>query len=392
MNKYINGLLLTLLFNCPALAGGLALYETSPDNSASANAGSAAKAQGPSTIAGNPAGMALLDGTQIQLSAGVVSGDMTIKLDNGGVSGGNPVQTAPLGTLYVTHALDERWSAGIGLFGSHGLGLNYEPEWEGSRYVQYGNITGIVMAPSLALRINPQWSVGMSLIASQGKIEMKSTPLPNMSSAARLDFSANDWAYAASLGVIYEKDENTRIGLNYVSESEWRLKGNLFPGADIPQESQINIVMPQSLTLSGYHQLNEQWVLLGSINWQQWSRFGEMDISHPKFSTTKNLGYQDTWHASIGTQFSVSDKLRISTGIAYDSSPVNDVNRTVNIPVGKAWRFGLGGDYQIVPSTTIELGYTFVRIGDMPFEQPGISGVYENNRLHFVMLGLKHKF
>lgn len=124
------------------------------------------------------------------------------------------------------------------------------------------------MVPSLALRINPQWSVGMSLIASQGKMEMKSTPLPNMSSAAGLDFSANDWVYAVSPGVIYEKDENTRIGLNYISESEWRLKGNLFPGADIPQESQINIVMPQSLTLSGYHQLNEQWVLLGSINWQ----------------------------------------------------------------------------------------------------------------------------
>ena len=57
--------LLSLAAAQQAQAGGIMLYEIGTDNAGLANAGAAARAQGPSTIASNPAGMSYLSGTQI---------------------------------------------------------------------------------------------------------------------------------------------------------------------------------------------------------------------------------------------------------------------------------------------------------------------------------------
>ena len=65
-----------------AEAGGLMLYEIGTDNTGLANAGAAARAQGPSTIASNPAGMSYLPGTQITAGLQVLYGDLSFDRDS----------------------------------------------------------------------------------------------------------------------------------------------------------------------------------------------------------------------------------------------------------------------------------------------------------------------
>lgn len=269
-------LMLAALLSPSAMAGGLALYETSAANSALANAGAAARAQGAETIASNPAGMTRLAGTQLQVNGGAVYGDLELDLEQGGNNGGNALQSAPLGSLYLTHALDEQWVAGLGLFGSHGLGIDYGEGWQGRGYVQSAKLTGIAFAPSLAYRVDDHWSVGASLIAMHGALEASLDMMPNGSTSQA--FSDSDWAYGASFGVLYELDQDSRIGLSYFSELKWELDDQplrRLNGAGLG----VKMMIPQTLTLSGYHQLNPQWALLASANWQQWSRFGEVDLA-----------------------------------------------------------------------------------------------------------------
>lgn len=83
-------LMLAALLSPSAMAGGLALYETSAANSALANAGAAARAQGAETIASNPAGMTRLAGTQLQVNGGVVYGDLELDLDQGATTAAMP--------------------------------------------------------------------------------------------------------------------------------------------------------------------------------------------------------------------------------------------------------------------------------------------------------------
>ena len=58
------------------------LYEIGTDNAGLANAGAAARAQGPSTIASNPAGMSYLPGTQITGGLQVLYGDLNFDRDD----------------------------------------------------------------------------------------------------------------------------------------------------------------------------------------------------------------------------------------------------------------------------------------------------------------------
>ncbi|HEH9425469.1 TPA: outer membrane protein transport protein [Aeromonas sobria] len=401
MQQRLLSLMLAALLSPSAMAGGLALYETSTANSALANAGAAARAQGAETIASNPAGMTKLEGTQLQVNGGVVYGDLELDLDKGGNNGGNALQTAPLGSFYLTHAINDQWVAGFGMFGSHGLGIDYGDGWDGHSYVQSAKLTGIAFAPSLAYRIDSNWSMGASLIAMHGALESSlevaaigSNPLQGR------EFSDSDWAYGASFGVLYELDQHSRIGLSYFSELKWELEDQLFSNAPLSRLGGLGVDMmiPQTVTLSGYHQLNDQWALLASANWQQWSRFGDIDVASVVGNQTIDMHYKDTWHLSLGTQFDVSPALRLSSGIAYDSSAVDDAHRTVNLPMGEGWRWGLGASYQLSPATKLEASYTLAWLGDMAVHhdggpiRPEISGTYNNSYLNFFNIGVQHQF
>ncbi|KRW50956.1 transporter [Aeromonas allosaccharophila] len=399
MQQRLLSLMLAALLSPSAMAGGLALYETSTANSALANAGAAARAQGAETIASNPAGMTKLEGTQLQVNGGVVYGDLELDLDNGGNNGGNALQTAPLGSVYLTHAINDQWVAGFGMFGSHGLGIDYGEGWEGSGYVEAAKLTGIAFAPSLAYRIDANWSVGASLIAMHGSLDTSlDVAAAGLNPIQGQEFSDSDWAYGASFGVLYELDQHSRIGLSYFSELKWELEDQLFTHFNLAGLG-VDMMIPQTVTLSGYHQLNDQWALLASANWQQWSRFGDIDVTTQRRSRSVDMHYKDTWHLSLGTQFDVTPALRLSSGIAYDSSAVSDADRTVNLPMGEGWRWGLGASYQLSPATRLEASYTLAWLGDMSVNQESpygvrkdISGTYNNSYLNFFNIGVQHQF
>ncbi|MGU5652058.1 OmpP1/FadL family transporter [Aeromonas allosaccharophila] len=399
MQQRLLSLMLAALLSPSAMAGGLALYETSTANSALANAGAAARAQGAETIASNPAGMTKLEGTQLQVNGGVVYGDLELDLDNGGNNGGNALQTAPLGSVYLTHAINDQWVAGFGMFGSHGLGIDYGDGWKGSGYVQAAKLTGIAFAPSLAYRIDANWSVGASLIAMHGSLDTSLDMTQGNNKDGR-EFSDSDWAYGGSFGVLYELDQHSRIGLSYFSELKWELEDQLFTHFNLAGLG-VDMMIPQTVTLSGYHQLNDQWALLASANWQQWSRFGDIDVAAVIVGNqTIDMHYKDTWHLSLGTQFDVTPTLRLSSGIAYDSSAVDDAHRTVNLPMGEGWRWGLGASYQLSPATKLEASYTLAWLGDMAVYQkdrtklgrPELAGTYNNSYLNFFNIGVQHQF
>src|SRR5476651_1883865 len=118
-----------------AHAGGIMLYEIGTYNVGLANAGAAARAQGPSTIASNPAGLSYLQGTQITAGAQILYGNLTFDRDantNGtGRGSGNALDPIPGGSFFISHQLDDNWSVGFGSYGDFGLAANYNNDWSG---------------------------------------------------------------------------------------------------------------------------------------------------------------------------------------------------------------------------------------------------------------------
>ena len=100
---------------------------------------------------------------------------------------------------------------------------------------------------------------------------------------------------------------------------------------------------------SVFHQVSDRWAVLGSLGWQQWSKFGKaalsVDASDPT-SLTTDLNYKDTWIA-VGAQHRLSDPWTLNFGIAYDSGFQDSGNISPALPANAAWRFGVGGQNQV---------------------------------------------
>jgi long-chain fatty acid transport protein len=208
---------------------------------------------------------------------------------------------------------------------------------------------------------------------------------------------------------LIQASEKTRFGLTYLSAvkldfSDTPSFTGLGPvlGGILANPSELNLGMkvPQSVMLSAYHQLNEQWALMADVGWQDWSQFGYVEAGvEAGGATTLNLQYQDTFHGALGAQYHASEKWLLSGGVAFDSSAVESKNRTVTLPMGQAWRFGLGAQYQLSQSLNVGAACTFMWAGDMSVDQGSdlslrgrVAGAYENAWFSIMTVNLNWRF
>ncbi|MFZ3183674.1 MAG: outer membrane protein transport protein [Pseudomonas sp.] len=397
--------LLALCCSPLAQAGGLMLYEVGSDNTGLVNAGAAARAQGPSTIASNPAGLSYLPGTQITAGAQVLYGDVSFDTDSSttstGGNGGNALGPMPSGSLFISHQLDEQWSIGFGSYGDFGLAENYDNDWAGRYYVQNASIAGLSLVPSAAYKFNDEWSLGVGLKAMYGMLQTEAAidraPFGLLDRAdGQYKYADNTWGYGANLGVIYAPQPGTRIGLAYTSKVDLDFEDRLDVKGSGPLmdrlddlNTKIDMSVPQTATLSLYQQLDPQWALLASVNWQDWSDFGEISVEVDTSllgaqSSTVDANYKDTYQLALGAQYQATPKLLWNAGVAYDSSAVSDSHRTVTVPMGETWRLGTGATYAVDQNTDLNLSWDLVWMGDLPVEQSKtvsgerLSGQYNN--------------
>jgi long-chain fatty acid transport protein len=90
--------------------------------------------------------------------------------------------------------------------------------------------------------------------------------------------------------------------------------------------------------------------LIGSLGWQQWSKFGRVqigieDTSNPT-STSEDLGFDDTWHGALGAQYRLSDPWLLNFSIAYDSGFQDSSEVSPLLLVNSACHFGVGVHHQ----------------------------------------------
>ncbi|MHC8294752.1 OmpP1/FadL family transporter [Pseudomonas sp. LB3P58] len=388
-----------------AYAGGIMLYEIGTDNAGLANAGAAARAQGPSTIASNPAGMSYLPGTQITGGLQVLYGDLSFDRDsntNGtGTGSGNALDTIPGGSFFISHQLDDHWSVGFGQYADFGLAANYDNEWSGRYFAQNASLAGLSFVPSVAYRFNEQWSVGVGVKAMYGMLQAQTaidrSPFGFTDrSDGQFKYKDNDWGFGANVGVIYAPQPGTRIGLAYTSKVDLEFEDGLDVKGDGPAldrldglNTQLDMTVPQTATLSLFQQLDPQWALLASVNWQDWSEFGDIAVqvdtaAFGAQSTTVDAHFKDTWQLALGAQYQATPQLLWNVGVAYDSSAVSDGNRTFTVPMGESWRIAAGATYALNKVTDVNVSWAMVWLGDLPVDQTkstsGIrtSGQFDN--------------
>lgn len=408
-----------ILFPGLSHGGGIALYEIGIRETGTAAAGWASRADDASTVFTNPAGMTRLDKSEILFGGqGLYTGlkfSPDSRTTNTGTRG-DTSQWLPSGNLYYVHSLTKDWKVGVGVLGYFGLSLDYGDNWVGRYYVQSATLQGITIQPSVAYRVTDRLSVGAGLNMMNGTLEQK-VALNNIDPRmpdGQLKISDRTWGYGANLGILYELSKTTRFGVNYLSEVKLDFK-------DTPQfsglgpalftvlrnrgllNSNIDLTMwvPQMAMVSFYHEFNDRWAVMGNAGWQQWSRFGKVDISVSSVnqtSLTTDLSYRDTYHFALGGQYRISSPWLLFFGAAYDSSAVKSADMTASVPMGETYRFAIGTEYNWNERLSLGFAYELAWIGTLNLYQSRgplagtVAGEFSNSYIHAIQGAVRYRF
>ena len=130
----------TLLGIATSVQGsGLLLYETGAPDLGTASAGRAAMASDASTAGANPAGMTLLDRSQLLGASGAIlpstNFDVAPQTTTPGGGGGNAGVFFPIGGFFYVYRLSERVRLGIAVDSDFAGNFNYGKKWTGRYYV-----------------------------------------------------------------------------------------------------------------------------------------------------------------------------------------------------------------------------------------------------------------
>lgn len=358
--------LILSLFPVSTYGAGLWLYEQASADMGLATAGRAALAQDASTAGANPAGMTRLERDQFE--AGLLGIFVTAKFDADSVSksggnGGDAGDFVPAGNLAYVHGLSPDLKLGVYLGSNFGLGLNYDDDWAGRYYVQEGEIVVMGINPSLGYRVNNLLSIGAGLNVVYGQLT-QDVAISNLlgNPDGKLSLDSDDVGIGYNLGALVELTPGTRLGLTYRSEIELQFDDavdqvNLSPAMSTildlvlgpDRRLDMELTVPQSVMFSAYHEVNERWAIMGNIGWQEQSAFGKTNISlssdDSSGSLTADRNFHDTWHVAIGTQYRIAPQWLLALGIAYDESPVDNEDRTPDMPLDRQIRYGAGIQY-----------------------------------------------
>jgi long-chain fatty acid transport protein len=376
----------------PAFAGGITLYEVGTADVALASAGYGARAQDASTVLTNPAGLTRLDGTQVLAAGQLLWGDVKFSPGSGtspalGTGNGGYVVGQngwfPGGGGFMSYSASPDLKFGMALTGNFGMPLNYDDDWAGRYYVQQATMLGLSFMPSVAYKVSDTLSVGAALNAMYGiyKNQVAINNLNPLYGDGRLKMTDETWGWGANVGVLFAPDARTRFGLVWNSQVNLDFNAplefsNLAPGLQkvlgdrglLGASMKVGIKVPQGVMLSAYAETSDRWALLGSVGWQQWSKFGQVelgidDVNNPTGVTT-NLEYKDTWHVAAGAQYRYSEPWLVNFGVAYDSA-FQSGSISPLMPVNSAWRFGAGAQQQLTRSEFWGFGAEYAYGGNL---------------------------
>jgi long-chain fatty acid transport protein len=412
--------LLCIFLKPDALAAGLWLYEGSIPDMGMANAGRAASALDASTAGGNPAGMTVLDRSQLVTGFLGILPKAEFDVDHasyGGGDGGDAGYFTPAATLAYVHRVNDRLRLGVMVGSYFGLGLNYGDHWAGRYYIQDGQFLTAGINPSIGYRLTDWLSVGGGVTMEVAKLYNKvavNTLLPGRSDGG-LEYEDTDLGYGYNLGILLELSKKTRFGLTYRSEVDLKFKDNPdLDGEGWLLDSLLNLrnqagrtlgidmTIPQAIMFSAYHQFNDRFVLCANVGWQDWSEFGKPDITisgNRKRSFTADLNYDDTYHVALGGQYRLATKWLVSAGMAYDTSPIKHASdRSPALPLDRQIRYALGLQYDLNEDITLGCAYEILDAGKARVDKEGglfrgdLKGNYDTNFINLLNMNIVWKF
>lgn len=154
-------------------------------------------------------------------------------------------------------------------------------------------------------------------------------------------------------------------------------------------EAEATITLPDSFSISAFHQFNSQWMITADFTWTNWSLFNELVVNpdNPYQDNDVTVENWQDYRYSVGVTYLPIKDLAIRAGTAYDTSAVESKEyRTPRIPDGDRIWVALGVAYKLSKMFSFDIGYAHLFVNDPEIDKDsvdedmlrgGLKGSYE---------------
>jgi long-chain fatty acid transport protein len=343
-----------------------------------------------------------------------------------GGTGGDAGSVNVVPNLYVTVPIDRRWRVGVGINAPFGLVTEYDDNWIGRFQAVKSDIKTINVNPSVSWRVNDTLAVGAGVswqridaeltsrvnysaalaqaagqAAAGGLIPASLVPqivglTPGLESQAKVEGDDSAWTW--NVGFLWDVTPQTRIGGQYRSSIKYNIAANVdfcSPGSCSPLPAlpaqiapvvgllaanvngvlanggvRADIELPDIANLSIFHRLDDRWDLMADVQYTRWSVFKELRFVRTTGALLSNTpeNFEDAWRFSVGATYHWTDAWSFRGGLAYDQSPVTDVDRTPRLPDADRYWIAIGAQYRFNRNLALDAGFVY-----LPMKTPDIQ-------------------
>ena len=413
MKRFGTLLLAACLLTAPQFAGkaqaeGFALSDFGARGTSLAG-GMVGRADDPSAVAWNPAGITQLPGTQTMVGMTIIQPSGTVDTEDafGGHSTDVDKHTWANPHAYLTHQFSDNLWGGVGIFSRFGLGNSYPTNWPGRENLKYVSLKTVSLNPNLAFKVNDNLSLAVGLEFMYATMLMKKDSSMGPLGYNQQKLTGSSVAPGFNLAAHYKFNDQWAAGLTYRSRVTQRVHGDLefdrktvatpYGNMEFPNSRlHGNLHLPDTISFGLTWRPSEDLSFEAGTVYTAWSSYRSLNIHTNEYGTQYSpKNWRDSWGFNFSGEYKALDWLTLRGGYVYETSPMQDSTCDYMTPSNGRHRItaGVGFNWD---QWTLDLAYGYLIIKELNYDKSTAAGVLDgkshNGRSHIGAMSVGYKF
>ena len=361
-------------------------------------------ADSPGTIFNNPAGLAQLDGLNIELG-------MTLVMPGASWSGTAPSTGSevdvdakkhlfPLPSLHASYRVHDRVAVGLGVYLPFGLTMEWpdqvdvggaDVDWWGRSIVRKIALRTLFVTPTVAVKLHRRVLMGLGFNIVAGDVTLERAVTFSANAADDVDFkmSGDDVSFGATAGLLVKVlPDLLNLGVSYRSGVNFTFQGNAVftkdgEGKNVPVSLRDTLIDgPGSATLNLPHVISVGLAAFPTpalrvgltVDVNTWSAYDKLEIKfadltdesgivtqrRSQLNTSEPKHWRNTVTVRLGAEYEVlTNNLPVRLGFIFDQNPVPESTIGPELPDGNRYEFTAGVGYTMW-GITADLAYQYL--------------------------------
>ena len=371
--------------------------------------GMVGRADDPSAVAHNPAGITQLPGTQMMVGATAITPRGEISTLIGGRE-----QTTKADEhcwinphAFLTHQLSDSFCFCLGLYSRFGLGDSFPHGWPGSSNLVEIKLKTFSLNPNIAWKVNENLSLALGVELMGGSVTLRrGYPIQPLSLYQGQRLKGDGVAAGFNAALHYRFNEQWAMGLTYRSKMDLKFDGTnrwdyqlaqinpMFTNSDV----NATLHLPDSITFG------LTWKPLPNLSFEAgtvytvWSRYKHLNINMEgplNQSVYSEKKWKDTWAFNFSTEYKPLDWLALRAGYSYETSPMNEGTYDYMTPTNGRHRMAVGAGFNW-DNWNVDVAYGYIIVNELHYPGRAEDYVYpgrsEDVTSHVFALSVGYKF